>query len=438
MKILFIGVGLTHYYNQVLNKLHAEPGLEIFDLVAVSGAGHAGESVHQTREGVKFNVVELRELTYKKFSDKRFNGFAGLPELLKKIKPDVIVASEIYIKMFLQDRKTIAAVKDLNIKIILKDIPFRRDVYEKEKEKIIKGECDGQYLPGFAYFFLFLCKKLRLRKLPPLIGKLPGFVKINSWYQKNIGRIKLLQNLEERKEILNFVDAHVDYADKAYEIFATYGVPAGKIFIIRNSPDTDWQAEIKKKIETEAPILPPCPHRILHVGRLIPTKRIDMLIESFSRLKREFTDAELLIIGYGPQESFLKDLAKKLNLEDSIKFIGGVYDPAVLGKYLLSSTMYVLAGMGGISINDAMIFGKPVICSVCDGTEKKLVRDGYNGLYFRDGDLDDLTAKIKYLFNHPELVKTMGENSLQIIRDEVNIHTVINGYKAAFNYVLKK
>jgi glycosyltransferase involved in cell wall biosynthesis len=93
--------------------------------------------------------------------------------------------------------------------------------------------------------------------------------------------------------------------------------------------------------------------------------------------------------------------------------------------------------MGGISINDAMVFGKPIICSICDGTEKKLVYNDFNGLYFKDGNKDDLTKKILMILDDENKIRTMGENSTSIIKDKINIHTVISGYKNAFNYVLK-
>ena len=277
------------------------------------------------------------------------------------------------------------------------------------------------------------CKKLKICKISILNRCVLG---INRFLNMIYGRKVLFKNLETKKRILNFVDAHVDYVEDAFEIFGSYGVPRDKIFIIYNSPDTDLLFAIRKKIEKESPILPQSAHRLIHVGRLIEWKRVDMLLESFSIIKSEFPDAELLIVGYGPQENSLKDLSKKLNLENSVKFIGGIYDLELLGKYLTASSIYVLAGMGGISINDAMAFGKPIVVSVCDGTEKKLVRDGYNGLYFKDGNMDDLTDKIRYMFKNPEIQKKMSENSTNIIKNEINIHSVVDGYKKAFNYVL--
>jgi glycosyltransferase involved in cell wall biosynthesis len=171
------------------------------------------------------------------------------------------------------------------------------------------------------------------------------------------------------------------------------------------------------------------------VGRLVGWKRVDMLIRAVARLRAEFPDIELIVAGYGPEEEGLKILADEEGVRDRVRFLGGVYDPSHLGRYFLASSVYVLAGMGGLSINDAMCFGLPVICSVCDGTEKMLVREGYSGRYFKEGDQDDLTDKIAWMFRHPDERRKMGENATAVIRDEMNIHTVVKGYADAFAYV---
>jgi len=244
--------------------------------------------------------------------------------------------------------------------------------------------------------------------------------------------------LEINRRIYRFPDAHVNYIEEACHIFESYGVPREKIFITYNSPDTDELFRVRKTLERGDRILPECDGRLIHIGRLVPWKRVDLLIRSFARIRRRFPDSELVIVGEGPEETRLRDLTKRLGMAGAVRFVGGVYDPTTLGQYLLSASVYVLAGMGGISINDAMCFERPVICSVCDGTEKKLVREGFNGLYFREGDEEDLARKITRLIGNPELRRRMGANSAEIIRDEINIHTVVKGYLAAFRYVLNR
>jgi glycosyltransferase involved in cell wall biosynthesis len=238
----------------------------------------------------------------------------------------------------------------------------------------------------------------------------------------------------EEKHVYNAVDAHVNYVEDAFRLFSSFDVPKKKIFVTYNSPDTDRFLSVKQELLSAIPPVEKKRYRLIHVGRLVAWKRVDMLIRSFKDIRDRFPEAELLVVGYGPEEEKLKKLSSELGLAGQISFVGGVYDPYVLGRYLLSSTIYVLAGMGGISINEAMCFGLPVICSVGDGTEKKLVRDGYNGFFFNEGDQDDLTEKITRLLLDEALVRSMGQHSEAIIRNEINIHTVVRGYINAFGY----
>jgi hypothetical protein len=135
------------------------------------------------------------------------------------------------------------------------------------------------------------------------------------------------------------------------------------------------------------------------------------------------------------EEEKLKQQVSALHIEKAVKFAGAIYDSETLGKYFMSASVYVLAGMGGLSINEAMSFDRPVVCSECDGTEKKLVREGYNGRYFEDGSAESLYEVLKNMLAHPEDLQEMGIRSGKIIQNEVNIHTVINGYIEAFNFV---
>lgn len=405
MKVLYIGNGLTHYYNLVLSRLNNEPGIELLVIAPIGKGASIGDGVYQTKEGVSFRLIELKET--QKF--KLYSTFEGLAQVLRQERPDVVIVPENYLRAFLFDMPLIAAMKAIRAGLILKSIPFR---YKTFKEVI--AEING---PSVG------------------IASLPSWV--NNPLRK-LGLIRLIKRgmLLMKKHALNFVDAHVNYVE-AYEYWESYGINRERIFITRNSPDTDTLFLTREKLETAPAILPPNPYRLLHVGRLVEWKRVDMLIRAFARIRIQFPDSELLIIGSGPEEEKLKNLALELQLGSSVSFLGGIYDQQLLGHYYLSSSLYVLAGMGGLSINEAMCFGLPVLCSVCDGTEKVLVRERFNGMYFKDGDENDLVEKITWFLEQPNNSQEMGRRSEEIIRNEVNIRTVINGYVEAVEYVVK-
>lgn len=401
MKILFLFSGLPHYYNPVLNILNSQPGLEVNVLIPTDNKTIAiGKGVYQTSEGIKFKVFQLEE--YKTFTGKAF--FKGLTQLLKKERPDVIVMGWPYIFSLVFNPWVILTFKKLNIKLVCRDIPF-------------------EVPPLNEWYSFYKNHTERTENLQPR--------KSNKW----IAIIKYWLLTKIRKYYYNLADAHVNYTEQAFDIIGSYGVEKKKIFITYNSPDTDELFATKEKIKDLPPIMNENNQRLIHVGRLVKWKRVDLLINVIAVLKNKFPRIELVVIGTGPEKTELENLAKSLKLENNIKFIGGVYKAEELGQYLSASSIYILAGMGGLSINDAMCFGKPVICSVCDGTEKKLVRNNYNGFIFKEGDLDDLASKIDYLFSNPEKITQMGLNSERIIKDEVNIHTVINGYVRAFEYI---
>jgi len=403
MKILYISNGLTHYYNRVLSKLNQQDGVELTVVTPPDTGTSIGEGVHQTRNGADFQIVELPEI--RKFGF--YYTFKGLSDLLRRKRFDVVIVLDNYLWAFLFDIPLRLTMRRQKTKLILKTIPFRLLSYSDAARKIKESDTGSPLFPPAVNQLMLATGMTKSLKLTLL------------WMQKHAFQL---------------ADAHVNYVE-AYEVLASYGVRREKIFITRNSPDTDLLFGIKDSLAEAPPLLAPNPRRLLHVGRLVAWKRVDMLIRSFARLRPRFPDAEIVVIGYGPEESSLKILTEELNLGTSVTFTGGVYDPRLLGQYYLSAGLYVLAGMGGLSINEAMCFGLPVLCSVCDGTEKILVREGVNGRYFEDGDEEDFTSKLSWFLEHPERLKEMGHKSEEIIRAEVNINTVIRGYMDALNYV---
>ncbi len=61
---------------------------------------------------------------------------------------------------------------------------------------------------------------------------------------------------------------------------------------------------------------------ILNINRLMPTKRVDLLIKAFKELGDKYNDTVLVIGGTGPEADNLKDLAERLGIADRVKFVG--------------------------------------------------------------------------------------------------------------------
>jgi glycosyltransferase involved in cell wall biosynthesis len=384
-RVLAAGVGLTHYYNQLLDRLHVDLGAQV-DVVAAAGdGGHAGEGVFQTEQAVSFRIHRSKEWSIPGY----YRSFRGLAGLIRKLSPHIVIAGAEHLAAFALDPLIRLALRQTAAKLLIKSIPFR---LPRKSEALAAA---GSGLQGLSRRALVGLRGVTFRA----------------------------------------ADAHVLHVAEGVGIYTSWGVPRERIFVAGNSPDTDLLFRAREAIALEKPILPANPHRIIHVGRLIPWKRVDLLIDALVKVRGRFPRAELLVVGEGPERARLEARALSAGLGEAVRFEGGVYEPERLGRYLLASSVYVLAGMGGLSINDAMCFGKPVVCSICDGTEKLLVREGENGSYFAEGNAESLAAAIARVLEDPERCRAMGERSTGIIRDEVNIHSVVSVYRQAFAFL---
>ena len=159
----------------------------------------------------------------------------------------------------------------------------------------------------------------------------------------------------------------------------------------------------------------------LFVGHLVRRKGIYLLLEACAILQKQgYHDYTLLIAGDGPQREELQAFSKNHDLENCIQWLGRVdYDR--LGAYFQKADVFVLPTLEdtwGMVVLEAMLFGKPVLCSKWAGTAEMIV-DGKNGYVFDPHQPEKLAKLIHWFMNNIGLVNDMGLASRQIM----NSHT---------------
>jgi glycosyltransferase involved in cell wall biosynthesis len=115
----------------------------------------------------------------------------------------------------------------------------------------------------------------------------------------------------------------------------------------------------------------------VYVGRLAPEKNLFFLIQIFNKLP----NLVLSIIGYGPLEQALKNMAN-----ENIRFIGEVKNKD-LPKYYRDNDVLVLPSLSetwSLVVEEALNNGIPVIISDKVGCGGEIVIDGWNGLIFKN------------------------------------------------------
>ncbi|MFC7220959.1 glycosyltransferase [Streptomyces polyrhachis] len=155
------------------------------------------------------------------------------------------------------------------------------------------------------------------------------------------------------------------------QLLRGWGVPAGRIHTVPNGIDIDRFAydEIRRKEARSYYALPEDAFVVGAVGRLVPTKRFEVLIQALAQLP---APVRLLVVGGGEQEAVLRGLARALGVEERVVFAGTrsyaddpAADPAP-GVPSLLAAMDVLAAPAtaetfGLAVLEGLAAGLPVL-----------------------------------------------------------------------------
>lgn len=180
----------------------------------------------------------------------------------------------------------------------------------------------------------------------------------------------------------------------AKEMVVSWGVPAEKIIVIYNAPDSLPQLSIskdeaKKKIGINGDI-------ILSAGRAVPWKGFDDLRAIMPDLLKENPDFRLVIVG----------AEKKVPHEQ-------------MPLYFKAADLFILnSGYEGLShvILEAMSFGTPVVASR-EGGNPELIEDGFNGILVEYKNREQIKSAILRLWKDKELQEKFIRNSKEKLKD---------------------
>lgn len=279
-----------------------------------------------------------------------------------------------------------------------------------------------------------------------LINALQGFLYAKIFGKKfiwwSLGKLKNNKNDIKRKRIdflIRYIerksDAIISYSSVGKEYFKSIGIPEEKIFVAVNVVDTDTKQKLRNNyLERNGTGSGKHDFRVLYVGAITKEKRLDMLIEGFNMFRHHHPEASLDIVGDGPERIAQEKLAA-VSGSTNITFHGQLVDN--VHEFFINSDVFVLPGLGGLAVSEAMVFGLPVIVSVGDGCEVDLV-DESNGYRNPELDADMICKYLEELYSDPVKLSQMKAGSLAKIQNKYNINAYVGKILEAFYYVSKQ
>lgn len=226
-----------------------------------------------------------------------------------------------------------------------------------------------------------------------------------------------------RNRSLRHYDAMVCYSTVAASQYQEVGFSKDQTIVLFNST-------MRRPETTSSPQRGPVvsPVKLVFIGRLIDSKGIDRLVKSATIVQKRGHELIVNIVGDGPAKTSLEKLAKEIGAP--VDFLGR-REGDELAEISRSSDLFVLPGLGGLAIQEAMAHGLPVIVTEADGTEQDLVRS--NGWVAKKEDVDALADCIEQAISDPEQLRRKGDESFRIVKEEINLDLMVDRFVRAAN-----
>lgn len=196
------------------------------------------------------------------------------------------------------------------------------------------------------------------------------------------------------------------------------------ISVIYNSLDYDRQKEILEYVlakDTPDIISEYTPYLIFS-GRVIKERKLELLFDALSILKRRKTKIKLIVFGDGPYLSILEKYAEEMKIQEMVIFKGECYDESVLAEYFINAVACVYPGPIGLTAIHSLTYGTPVITNdYIDGHKPEIesIIDNVTGLFFKDNKADSLSEKIEEVLSFDSNKrKAFRENAYRVVQDK--------------------
>lgn len=140
---------------------------------------------------------------------------------------------------------------------------------------------------------------------------------------------------------------------------------------------------------------------LIAVGRLVPQKGFDLLLQAFSKLTDRYREWHLTILGEGELRPQLEALRTELGLVDRVHLPGRVKNPH---EYLQQADIFIMSSrFEGFpnALCEAMVAGTAVISTDCPNGPREIIRNGVDGILVPSENIAALADAMSRLMSDP-------------------------------------
>lgn len=229
-----------------------------------------------------------------------------------------------------------------------------------------------------------------------------------NYWREYLG-IKGLLGMMVERGAFKLPDRIIPVSERVREDLAAMGVRAEKMEVVPNGVDQQKidSVEVKEQV-----------YDVIYVGRLSSHKRVDLLINAVSLVRKDMPKIRCGIVGDGPELAELTRIAEVLKVKENVDFLGFLDSEEELIAKMKSSKIFVLPSTRegfGISLLEANACGLPaVVVNARKSAAASLIKEGVNGLVC-DLSARSMASKIEDVLKN-NFYKKMSDSSKEFAK----------------------
>lgn len=206
-----------------------------------------------------------------------------------------------------------------------------------------------------------------------------------------------------------------------HDLIANFSIDENKIVVIHNPAVNLSQINKQKTVSPEKE-----GNYFLFVGRLMPQKRLDVLINIFENITKQIPGLQLVIVGEGPEEEKLKALTARLGLSSSVIFAGFKENTAEFyqnAKATVLTSLY--EGFPNVLV-ESIAAGTPVVSFDCPSGPEDIIEPGINGILVPNQDAEAFAKALISIAT--DQIQFQKQNVIETSK-KFSVETVVNQYE---------
>lgn len=223
------------------------------------------------------------------------------------------------------------------------------------------------------------------------------------------------------------------------------GVGAGKVTVIPNAVDIEAFEPGRAPDEALKASLGLATATVVgFIGSFYAYEGLDLLLTAFPTLLKRQPNVRLLLVGGGPQDAALKNLAHALGVADKVSFAGRVPHAEVQSYYDLVDvlayprhSMRLTELVTPLKPLEAMAQGRVLAASDVGG-HKELIRDGETGYLFSAGSTDSLAETLDTVLRQRDRWPRVRAAGRRFVESERNWQVSVAGYAPIYQALLPR